>query len=256
MLTNIVGAMGRNGDSVVGHLTKGDVVIPRQAILQNPEFLTKLKKVMEDSNSDYRTHIVGSGHENINPHTGAPEFNWLSNIWHGITSNPISSIASVVAAPFTGGASLLGLGVNGLTGLANGNPNTTPAASAPAAAPAAAATPAPNIPAATPFTPTRPAAMTAPTDLMGMSVGGQQFGTLDPTQQRSYLATQGSQGGGLSGDAKDYYMNLLQRNLLDDSGQQQNINSALLPVERNYLSGLGLPTGNTQDFFQALQGKS
>lgn len=250
MLTNIVGAMGRNGDSVVGHLTKGDVVIPRQAVLQNPEFLTKLKKVMEDSNSDYRTHIVGSGHENINPHTGAPEFNWLSNAWHGITSHPLTSIASVVAAPFTGGTSLLGLGANALGGIEGGNPN--PMANAPAAAPTAA--PAPNLgPISNTFTPTKPTAQAMPSDLSGMSVGGQLFGTLDPTQQRSYLATQGSQGGGLSGDTKDYYMNLLQRNLIDDSGQQQNINSALLPVERNYLSSLGLPTGNTQDFFQALQ---
>lgn len=251
MLTNIIGAMGRNGDSMVGHLTKGDVVIPRQAVLQNPEFLTKLKKVMADSNADYRTHIVGSGHENINPHTGAPEFNWLSNAWHGITNNPISSIASVVAAPFTGGTSLLGLGLNAAKGIDAGNANTA-AATAASPAPAAAA-PAANLPQAQTFTPTRPAAMTQPADLFGMSVGGQQFGTLDPTQQRSYLATQGSQGGGLSGDAKDYYMNLLQRNLIDENGQQQNINSALLPVERNYLSGLGLPTGNTQDFFQALQ---
>lgn len=252
MLTNIVGAMGRNGDSVVGHLTKGDVVIPRQAVMQNPEFLTKLKKVMADSNADYRTHIVGSGHENINPHTGAPEFNWLSNAWHGITSHPLTSIASIAAAPFTGGTSLLGLGANALGGIEGGNPN--PLANAPAAAPtAAAATPAPNLAAATPFSPTKPAAMAMPSDLSGMSVGGQLFGTLDPTQQRSYLATQGSQGGGLSGDSKDYYMNLLQRNLIDDSGQQQNINSALLPVERNYISSLGLPTGNTQDFFQALQ---
>lgn len=253
MLTQIIGAMGRNGDSTIGHLTKGDVVIPRQIVMQNPEFLTKLKKAMADGESDYRTHIVGSGYENRNPHTGAPEFNWLSNAWHGITHNPISSIASIVAAPFTGGTSLLGLGLNAAKGIDAGSPTQPAQAAAPALA-AAAPLPAPNLGAvADPFTPTRPTASAQPAGLFGSSVGGQSFGTLDPTQQRSYLATQGSQGGGLGGDEKDYYMNLLQRNLIDENGQQQNINTALLPVERNYLSSLGLPTGNTKDFLQALQ---
>lgn len=252
MLTQIIGAMGRNGDSTIGHLTKGDVVVPRQIVMQNPEFLTKLKKAMADGESDYRTHIVGSGYENRNPHTGAPEFNWLSNAWHGITNNPISSIASIAAAPFTGGTSLLGLGLNAAKGVDAGMQPKPQAAAA--QAPTAAALPAPNLgTVAEPFTPKRPDAATQPFGLFSSSVGGQQFSTLDPTQQRSYLATQGSQGGGLGDDAKSYYMNLLQRNLIDENGQQQNINTALLPVERNYLSTLGLPTGNTQDFLQAVQ---
>lgn len=246
-LTNIMSLMGRKGDSVVGHLTKGDVVIPREAVMQNPEFLTKLKKVMADNNSDYRSHIVGSGYENTNPHTGAPEFNWLSNAWHGITSSPLSSIASVVAAPFTGGASLLGLGVNALRGVDAGNPNQTANTAA-----TATTMPAPNIPAATPFTPTQPAAASLPSDLATLSPGGQAFGTMSPVQQSSYLATQGSQGGGLSNDDQSYYNNLLQRSLVNENGSTNNINS-LLPIERNYISHQGLPTGNTNDFLQALQ---
>lgn len=253
MLTQIIGAMGRNGDSTVGHLTKGDVVIPRQIAMQNPEFLTKLKKAMADNNSDYRTHIVGSGYENTNPHTGAPEFNWLSNAWHGITNNPISSIASLVAAPFTGGTSLIGLGLNAAKGVDAGNQNSA-AQQAAAAAPAAAALPAPTLGAvAQPFTPTQPAAVALPSDLASMSPGGQAFGTLSPVQQSSYLATKGSQGGGISSDDKNYYLNLLQRNLVNENGSTNNINSALLPVERNYISSLGLPTGNTNDFLQSLQ---
>lgn len=250
-LTNIMSAMGRKGDSVVGHLSKGDVVIPREAVMQNPEFLTKLKKVMADSNSDYRTHIVGSGYENKNPHTGAPEFNWLSNAWHGITSHPLTSIASIAAAPFTGGVSLLGLGSNALGGIEAGNPN--PLAHASSTSPTAA-TPAPNLGAvAQPFAPKQPAAVALPSDLSNLSPGGQAFGTLSPIQQSSYLGTQGSQGSGLSGDDKNYYLNLLQRNLIDENGNMQNINSALQPIDRNYASSQGLPTGNTNDFLQALQ---
>lgn len=241
MLTQIMGALGRKGDSVVGHLSKGDVVIPRHAVMQNPEFLTKLKKVMADNHSDYRTHIVGSGFENKNPTTGAPEFNWLSDAWHGITSHPLTSIASAVAAPFTGGLSLLGIGANALGGIEGGNQS-------------APASPSANLGAVSiPFKATDPAAMATPQSLLSSSPGGQDFGTLDPTQQRSYLATQGSQGSGIGDDAKSYYLNLLQRNLIDENGNMQNMNSALLPVEKNYLSRLGLPTDNTSDFFQALQ---
>lgn len=226
MLTNLMSAMGRKGDNMVGHLTKGDVVIPREAVMQNPEFLTKLKKIMSDSNSDYRTHIVGSGYENKNPHTGAPEFNWLSNAFHSVAKLTTSN-------PFTGQDIF---GVN--------KP----------AAPVIPSLPAPSLGGVDqPFTPKRPTETPLPFDLGSMSAGGQQFNTLDPTQQRSYLATQGSQGGGISDSAKSYYLNLLQRNLIDEGGNMQNINTALLPVERNYLSRLGLPTGNTSDFLQALQ---
>ena len=110
MLTNMMGAMGRKGDSLIAHLTPGDVIIPRDIILENPEFLTKFKKAMQTNQSDYRTHIAGSGYENYNPETGAPEFGWLSKAWNfatrpvkqvnqGISSGNIGDIVLAGAAP-------------------------------------------------------------------------------------------------------------------------------------------------------------
>lgn len=262
-----MGAMGRGGDSLVGHLSHGDVVIPREIVLQNPEFLTKFKKAMEDNHQDYRGHVAGSGYENKNPHTGASEFFFggLKNFF----SNPVKQVTQFVQNPvgqIVHGAQtavnddplaprLLKDAVlqpiNMAAGLLNGSSSGS---SAPGATTQPTATPAPNVgDVAQPFAPKRPDAAAQPFSLFSSSVGGQQFSTLDPTQQRSYLATQGSQGGGIGDDAKSYYLNLLQRNLIDENGQQQNMNTALLPVERNYLSRLGLPTDNTQNFFQALQ---
>jgi hypothetical protein len=232
-LTNIMGSMGRYGDDMVGHLSHGDVVIPRAIVLEHPEFLTKFKKAMEDNDADYRSHVAGSGYENKNPHTGASEFffSGFKSFFNKIADNPMAGVMDIMQ-----------------------DSASKRAPSAPAPAPMAPSTPAPNLgPISQEFTPKRPDAAVQPFGLFNSSVGGQQFSTLDPMQQRSYLATQGSQGGGLGDEAKNYYTNLLQRNLIDENGQQQNINSALLPVERNYLSTLGLPTDNTTDFFKALQ---
>lgn len=245
MLTNMMGAMGRGGDNLVGHLSHGDVVIPREIVLQNPEFLTKFKKAMQDNNQDYRGHIAGSGYENKNPHTGASEFffSGLKNFF----SNPGKQVNSALADPMgawknslmTG--TIMGPVVNAL-GLDKKPEQSTPIS------------PTSNLGAIDqPFAPKRGDEPTKPFDLFNRSVGGQQFNTLDPTQQRSYLATQGAMGGGLGDEDKNYYLGMLKRNLIDESGQMQNMNSALLPVERNYLSRLGLPTDNTTDFFQALQ---
>lgn len=251
-LTNMMGAMGRGGDTTMAHLSHGDVVIPRDIVLQNPEFLTKFKKAMQDNNSDYRGHIVGSGYENVHPETGAPEF--FFNGLRSFVSNPGKSIGNFIKNPIGGIANIAKTsnplymvpGVDKFMDKAfspfmgnEQNPQEAPSSDLGGVE--------------QPFAPKRGNEPTKPFDLFNRSVGGQQFNTLDPTQQRSYLATQGSQGGGLGDEDKNYYLQLLQRNLIDESGQLGNMNSALLPVERNYLSRLGLPTDNTTDFFHALQ---
>ncbi len=252
MLTNMMGAMGRGGDDLVGHLTHGDVVIPREIILQNPEFLTKFKKAMQDNNQDYRGHIAGSGYENKNPVTGASEF-FLSGLTN-FFSNPGKQISQVFTNPVGTLHNSLRTGLSILPGVQNALNNYVVDPLFGVSSAPFTTTPTSNLGAVEqPFAPKRGAEPTKPFDLFNRSVGGQQFSTLDPTQQRSYLATQGAQGSGLGDEDKNYYLGLLKRNLIDESGTMQNMNSALLPVERNYLSRLGLPTDNTTSFFQALQ---
>ncbi len=252
----MMGAMGRKGDTMIAHLTPGDVVIPRDIIFENPDFLTKFKKAMDDNRSDYRTHIAGSGYENFNPETGAPEFGWLKNLTNPITKG-FKAVKSGLSRGNMGDVIIGAAGAGGtispkldqmIGGWIGASPEGMGLKTQQNIDPGS------NLgDVEQPFTPKRPDEGTRPYDLFNRDVGGQMFGSLDPMQQRSYLATQGSQGGGIGDEDKSYYMNLLQRNLIDEGGQLGNMNEALLPVERNYLSRMGLPTDNTLDFFQALQ---
>lgn len=225
--TNQMAAQGRNGDAMMAHVTPGDYVIPKDILIQHPEFLTKLKKVMEDQHVDYRTHMVGSGFENINPETGAPEFfggsfgRRVGSVFRGLpvaapVINTIAKGLNFVAKP---------LGIDYYSGLAQG---TKP--DKPSIAPAAAAAP------------YAPSKMALPGSL-------QELGGLSNVQQRSYLASQGAQGEGLGGNARDYYTNLLQNNIHD------NQDATLLPVESQYLSQNGVNTSlSGQQLIDALRG--
>lgn len=83
-----------------------------------------------------------------------------------------------------------------------------------------------------PFNPTRAADQSAPTSLTG-------FGALNPQQQSSNLATQGVYGGGNGPDEQNYFMNLMNHRLVDQSGGVGDI-SNINPIENSYLSQLGL----------------
>lgn len=154
----------------------------------------------------------------------------------------IAPIASLVAAPFTGGASLLGTLGNAASifgalstaqGLFGGNKGPAPiqAAQAP------------------PFKPVRPDAAAMPASLAG------DFASFSPDQQRSALATKGLNQG-LGGEEDAYYRNLVQRSLIGDGNQVQpgSPDQYLLPIESQYFSHKGLNTSDTTKFLQGLSG--
>lgn len=238
--TDQMAAQGRKGDAMMAHVTPGDYVIPKDILVQHPDFLVKLKKVMSDENEDYRTHMVGSGFESINPETGAPEFGFLRNIGRAVGSAVsrvpilnkavagVSNMSQPILNAIPGVKQTWGSYNKGLAeGAMPSVNNTMPSVN--------------NAPSATPAPIYSPSEMALPGSL-------KELGGLTDEQRRSYLATQGSQGEGLGGNARDYYANLLQRNIQADKG-------ALMPVESQYLTSQGINTNlSGQQLIQALRG--
>lgn len=100
--------------------------------------------------------------------------------------------------------------------------------------------------AATAYKPSREAEKAAPPSL-------QSFGSLSPDQLSSNLATGGVYGGGQGPEEQDYFLNMMNRRLIDDSGNvDENLNE-VNPIESSYLAQLGLGGySNAQDLLQAI----
>ena len=65
---------GRNGDTMMAHLTPGETVVPEQVLQQNPKVARGLGRAFQDAGSDPRRYVVGSGQNSVNPMTGKREF--------------------------------------------------------------------------------------------------------------------------------------------------------------------------------------
>ncbi len=238
-------ATGRKGDTMMAHVTPGDYVIPKDILVKHPEFLVRLKKAMADEHEDYRTHMVGSGFENINPNTGSPEFGFGRSFKSAVSrvSTPVASTVTNITGSPTAGAVAGGVvggvvggvptaGIGAIPGFMTGMRSAEKQQAGQYQAQAGQNAPAP-------YSPTE---MKLPSSL-------QELGGLTDQQKRAYLASQGAQGEGLGGSARDYYVNLLQRNI------QANPNQSLLPVESQYLSMGGINSNLTgQSLIDALRG--
>jgi len=85
---------GEHGDTVVGHLTKGEIVIP--AIIAEDQNLRKLlNTVFEKAGADLEQFTVGSAKNQVNPKTGYPEFGWFSGITKAI-KKAVKSVTSMI----------------------------------------------------------------------------------------------------------------------------------------------------------------
>lgn len=82
---------GRNGDDVMGHLTRGEIVIPVPlAEKLGPMLAEEFKKMDLDINQ----YIVGNPKNSINPETKCPEFGWKKFV--GKVVAPVTKALNVV----------------------------------------------------------------------------------------------------------------------------------------------------------------
>ena len=120
--TGIMSMMGRDGDTTIGHLTEGEVVIPAPVLEANPQASDMLEQTMTQMGIDPRTRVVDTtgqlgGIASINPETGLQEFGFLSKLWKKakkvvkqvapIAVSMIPGVGPVASAALSAGATKL-----------------------------------------------------------------------------------------------------------------------------------------------------
>jgi hypothetical protein len=104
---------GRGTDSVMAHMSLGEVVIPR-AVQDDPEVQAMLAAIFEKAGADINEFTVGHEANKINPETGYPEFFFkkLKKIFRAVAPIAVSFIPGI--GPLAGAA--LGGGIGALSG--------------------------------------------------------------------------------------------------------------------------------------------
>ena len=74
MLDQVGKEYGRGGDTILGHLTEGETVIPVQLLEENPAIATMIRKAFDEQGESMDRYIVGNEFNMRNPVTGQPEF--------------------------------------------------------------------------------------------------------------------------------------------------------------------------------------
>jgi len=65
---------GRGGDTMMAHVTPGEMVVPQKVLQNSPQVARGLGTAFRDVGADPRRYVVGSGQNSINPVTGEREF--------------------------------------------------------------------------------------------------------------------------------------------------------------------------------------
>ena len=88
MLNNIqqeqlqgIAALGRNEDTYLAHVAPDEMVVPAQALRDNPLLKVAIEKAISNYGIDPNQFLVGNGSMDLNPLTGLPEFGFLSKLW-------------------------------------------------------------------------------------------------------------------------------------------------------------------------------
>jgi len=71
-----ISKMGRGGDTLLAHLTPGEMEVPKE--VQTPKVLATLKQAYESKGVSPQQFTAGSPQSSMNPQTGLPEYNFMS----------------------------------------------------------------------------------------------------------------------------------------------------------------------------------
>ena len=117
-----IAALGRNEDTYLAHVAPDEMVVPAQALRDNPLLKVAIEKAISNYGIDPNQFLVGNGSMDLNPLTGLPEFGFLSKVWKkakGVIKK-IAPIASVIPGPWQPFAAVYQKG-NALNNIAKGD---------------------------------------------------------------------------------------------------------------------------------------
>ena len=117
-----IAALGRNEDTYLAHVAPDEMVVPAQALRDNPLLKLAIEKAISNYGIDPNQFLVGNGGMDLNPLTGLPEFGFLSKVWKkakGVIKK-IAPIASVIPGPWQPFAAVYQKG-NALNNIAKGD---------------------------------------------------------------------------------------------------------------------------------------
>jgi hypothetical protein len=76
-----IAALGRNEDTYLAHVAPDEMIVPAQALRDNPLLKQAIEQVISKYGIDPNQFVVGNGSMDLNPLTGLPEFGFLSKVW-------------------------------------------------------------------------------------------------------------------------------------------------------------------------------
>ena len=93
---------GTNEDTVLAHLSPGEVVLPAQMFEDDPEFENLIEKKFQSYGIQPETAIAGTGIAALNPATGLEEFGFFKKIGKALKKviRPIAKVAQFIPGPW------------------------------------------------------------------------------------------------------------------------------------------------------------
>lgn len=103
---------GRGGDSMLAHLTPGEVILPL-GMMDDPDFERAVENRFNQLDLDPEEYVAGLGIASLNPITGLEEFGFFKKIAKGVKKvvkkvvRPIAKVAQFIPGPWQPAAALI-----------------------------------------------------------------------------------------------------------------------------------------------------
>jgi hypothetical protein len=114
-----IAALGRNEDTYLAHVAPDEMIVPAQALRDNPLLKIAIEKSISNYGIDPNQFLVGNGSMDLNPLTGLPEFGFLSKLWK--KAKKIVKVVAPIAINFIPGIGpIAGAALTAAAGKASG----------------------------------------------------------------------------------------------------------------------------------------